>query len=195
MALTEGIEGGQRAVELSALRQMNHIVLSLCQGERSALTNSFDLILSAVIILLDARGSYLEFTDPDLPELLIKGDVETIKAARLNPKNSELITVEVHNQNSHGKLGIIFPSNPQQASELLPLMAQECAVALEINNLFRLLNKQLTQVLGAVASAVLLIDKRHTITFARRIQFIQIVLYHERKRHRPWLASSTGDHP
>ena len=168
MALTEGIEGGQRAVELSTLRQLNHFVLSLCQGEGSALTNTFDLILSAIIILLDAAGSWLEFEDPKFPALMIKGDADAVNAARINILTCDAITVEIYNHNSHGKLGVLLPRNTHQAAGLLPLMAQECTIAIEINNLFHLLNKQLNQVLEAVASAVLLIDKRHTITFANR---------------------------
>jgi len=167
-ALSEGIEGGQRAVELSTLRKLNHFVLSLCQGERSALQKSFDLILSAVIILLDAAGSWLEFTDPELPDLVIKGDGDMVKAARQNPVAFNAITVEVSHKGSEGKLGVIFPRDQDQAAFLIPLLSQECTIALEIYYLFRLLNKQLNRVLGAVTSAVVLIDKRHNITYANK---------------------------
>lgn len=167
MALSEGIEGGHRAVELSTLRQLNHLVLSLCQGDEHALNNTFDLILSAVIILLDAVGSWLEFSDPKLPTLIIIGDEESVAAARSNPLLLESFVIEIGNQNV-GKLGVVLPSDIDQASVLLPLMAEECVIAVEIHNLFRLLNKQLNQVLGAAACAVLLIDKRLEITFANK---------------------------
>lgn len=43
--------GEQMATELTALRQMNHIVLSMFRGENKALEHALDLVLSAFIIL------------------------------------------------------------------------------------------------------------------------------------------------
>lgn len=168
MALTEGIRGGQLAVELSMLRQINHLVLSLFQGEDGALASTLDLILSAAIIMLDGTGSWLEFTDPELPDLMVKGDESKVEAARKYPAMGNSVTTDIASNTFRGKLGVVLPRDMAQAVRLIPLMAQECIITIEIYKLFGLLNKQLNQVLGSVASAVFLIDKHFNITFVNR---------------------------
>lgn len=168
VALLDGIEGGQRALELSTLRQLNNFALSLFQGEENALLNSFDLILCASIILLNATGSWLEFPDSELPTLMIKGNENAVHAARLNTIPSNAITVDIIAQNVHGKLGVVYPGDTRQAAHLLPLLAQECIIAIEIEHLFHLLNNRLNLVLGAVSSAVILINQFQTIIYANR---------------------------
>lgn len=162
-AISEGFEGGQRAVELSTLRRMNHVVLSLFSGDEQASTKSFDLILSALIILLDAEGSWLELDEAREP--LQRGDTDAI-AAYLRTGSGVAQVVELQSGSVHGKLGVLSPASPEQATTLLPLLAQECIIVLEINRLFRLLQKQLHMILGAVGSAVVLIDRHGNVTYA-----------------------------
>lgn len=163
-ALSEGLEGGLRAVELSTLRQMNHIVLTLIQGESDALGRAFNLILSALVILLDAQGSWLEYKVGDKPVVIIIGDEEAV-AHNLKSKTNSVVTAEVINGSLHGRMGVLQPSDMAKAKSLLSMMAQECAIVFEINSLFKLLKAQLTMVLGAVGSAVLLVSQDGVISY------------------------------
>lgn len=166
-ALNEGFEGGQRAMELSTLRQMNHIVLTLIQGENDALERAFNLILSALIILLDARGSWLEYKSGDIPVLLVKGDREAVVGYR-EYKDGPVSVVDLHNGSVHGRIGVLQPADTAKAAALLPLMAQECAIVFEIDHLFKLVQNRLTRVLGAMGSAVLLVDRNGNINYANK---------------------------
>lgn len=157
---------GQRALELSILRQMNHIVLSLFHGETDALKRSFELILSALIIILEAEGSWVQFENGQT-DIFIKGD-EFLVNAYLTGAEGFAQQVDISNGQFKCSLGVLTPLDKDQATELISLMAQECAIILEIDNLFRLLNKQLAKVLGAVNSAVLLIDQRKNVTYVNK---------------------------
>lgn len=74
--LYEEIKGGQRAVELSALRQMNHIVLSQFSGNKHALEHSFDLrqlsrvfgTVDSAILITDATGM-ISYANPGFEKL------------------------------------------------------------------------------------------------------------------------------
>ncbi len=162
-ALGESFTGGQRAVELLVLRQMNQIVLSVFGGEGNGLGQSLDLILSALVILLDAQGSWLEYYDGERQNLLVKGDEEAVSLF-LENHQGRAETVSIDANNIKGRLGVLTPAESEQAAALLPLLAQECVIAFEINHLFKLLQNRLTQVLGAVTSAILLVDQRGSIS-------------------------------
>ena len=157
---------GQRSLELSILRQMNHIVLSLFHGDTDALKRSFELILSALIIILEAEGSWVQFENGQT-NILIKGD-EFLVNAYLTEAEGFAQQVDISYGQFKCKLGVLTPFDKDQATELISLMAQECAIILEIDNLFRLLNKQLAKVLGAVNSAIILIDQRGNISYVNK---------------------------
>lgn len=157
---------GQRAIELSILRQMNHIVLSLFHGDTDALNKSLGLILSALIILLEAEGSWVQFENGQT-DIVIKGD-EFLVNAFLTESQGVAQQIDISYGQFKCNLGVLTPFDKDQATELISLMAQECAIILEIDNLFRLLNKQLTKVLGAVNSAILLIDQRKNVTYVNK---------------------------
>ena len=157
---------GQRVLELSILRQMNHIVLSLFHGDTDALKRSFELILSALIIILEAEGSWVQFENGQT-NIFIKGD-EFLVNAYLTGAEGFAQQVDISYGRFKCNLGVLSPLDKDQATELISLMAQECAIILEIDNLFRLLNKQLAKVLGALNSAILLIDQRKNITYVNK---------------------------
>jgi PAS domain S-box-containing protein len=163
-ALGESFTGGRRAVELLVLRQMNQIVLSVFGGEGNGLGQSLDLILSALVILLDAQGSWLECDDGERQNLIIKGDEAEVGLFLENDQGCAE-TVSIDANNIKGRLGVLAPADPEQAAALLPLLAQECVIAFEISHLFKLLQNRLTQVLGAVTNAVLLVDQRGNISY------------------------------
>lgn len=96
-ALAEGFQGGSRAIELSTLRHINQIILSLFQGKEDAAERSFDLILSALIIILEAQGSWLELNSTSLPQFLSKGDRQAIADYLKIGHDSTSICVEVSN--------------------------------------------------------------------------------------------------
>jgi len=164
----ESSRGGQRAIELSFLRKMNHIVLALFQGDESAASRAFDLILSAVIILLDAQGSWLELEQGASAKLFVKGDEEAV-ALYLEKQAGQAEVIEIFSiGEQRGRLGVLAPVDSNQAVAFLPLMAQECSIIIEIDHLFKLLHNQLARVLGAVGSAVLLVDSRGNISYANK---------------------------
>lgn len=167
VTLNEGFEGGQRAIELSALRQMNQIVLSLFRSRENALERAFDLILSALIILLDAQGSWLTYGQGADTHLLIKGDEGAVRQY-LTQGGAEGVEVVVRNGCARGRLGVLGPGQRHQADTLLPIMAQECIIVFEIEHLFELLQNQLTRVLGAVGSGILLVNQHGSITYANQ---------------------------
>lgn len=157
---------GQRALELSILRQMNYLILSLFQGDSNALQRSFELILSALIIILEAEGSWVQF-ERDSQDIFIKGDEIRVKSY-LSRKEGFAEQVNISFGQFKCSLGVLTPFDKRQATELISLMAQECTIILEIDNLFKLLNKQLAKVLGSVNSAILVIDQRKNITYANK---------------------------
>ncbi|HWP96065.1 MAG TPA: ATP-binding protein, partial [Syntrophomonadaceae bacterium] len=161
--LQESFQDGRRAIELSTLRQMNHIILSLFQGDESAVKKALDLILSAVIVLLDAEGAWLRIHSS--PEVLIsKGDQSYIGL----DSHAEVEVQSLNYAAASGQLGVASPANHRQARDLLQLMAQECSIILEVEHLFKLVEKRFSQVLEAIHSAVLIIDSHNTITYANR---------------------------
>lgn len=166
-ALSEGFSGGQRAIELSALRQINHITLSLFRGEAEAMNRAFDLVLSSLVILMDTRGSWLEYDYEGIPVRLIKGDMEAVKHY-LEHKTGPAMEVEVRNGNIRGRLGVLAPDDRDHAMSLLPFMAQECAIVFEVEHLYKLLQARLAMVLGVMGNAILLLDRRGYISFANK---------------------------
>jgi Signal transduction histidine kinase, nitrogen specific len=165
-SFSQEYNSGQRALELSILRQMNYLVLSLFQGDPNALQRSFELILSALIIILEAEGSWVQL-ESGCKDIFIKGDEFQVKSY-LNKKEGFAEQIDISFGQFKCNLGVLTPFNKKQAAELISLMAQECAIILEIDNLFKLLNKQLAKVLGAVNSAILVIDQRKNITYANQ---------------------------
>lgn len=157
---------GQRTLELSILRQMNHIVLSLFHGDTNALKRSFELILSALIIILEAEGSWVQFEN-GLTDIFIKGDEFLVKAY-LSGQEGFAQQVDISYGQFKCNLGVLTPFNKGQAMELISLMAQECTIILEIDNLFKLLNNQLARVLGGVNSAIFLVDQRKNFTYVNK---------------------------
>lgn len=165
IALRKEITGGQRAVELSTLRQMNQIILSMFHEDRKTVDHAVNLILSALIILLDAKSSWLNYKREGESYLLIKGDTEAAEMYLAGQGNSDGITVEVHNSILCGYLGVLFPEDVNKARVLLPILAQECSLAFEIDNLFKLAKLQLSRVLGVIGSAVILTDRHDIICY------------------------------
>lgn len=158
------IEGGERAVELSALRQINHIVISMFHGQGKTLEHALDLILSALIIMLDVKGSWLEYREGDKVRLIVKGDEKLIEAY-MHEKIGQSVTAEVRNGNVYGTLGVLLPEDRIKASYLLPSMAQECLIAFEIEHLFQLMESQQTRILSSIGSSVLLFDQYDQICY------------------------------
>ncbi|MEG6523178.1 two-component system sensor histidine kinase NtrB [Desulfotomaculum sp. 1211_IL3151] len=164
ITLQEGLEGGQRAIELSALRQMNYIVLSLFRGDQNAVERALDLILSALVILLKAKGSWLKYRNGTEEDLLVKGDEEAV-ASYLGQPVGDAVVTEACNGSSQVQLGVLCPTDKKQATALLPLLSQECILVFEIDHLFQLLQAQLTRVLGAIGSGILLVDQHGQVTY------------------------------
>ncbi|OPY58034.1 MAG: Sensor protein ZraS [Pelotomaculum sp. PtaU1.Bin035] len=164
-ALKEGVEGGRRSLQLSALRQMNHIILSLFNGEDNVMARAFDLILSALIILSDAQGSWIEYSTTGVNvSLITKGDEKSVRNY-ITARAGHAGETEINSGGHRVRLGVFAPAEGKQTMDLLNLMAQECILILEIDRLFKLLNKQLPMILGAIGSAVLLVNKQANITY------------------------------
>lgn len=168
VALCEEIQGGQRAIELSTLRQMNHKILSQFSGNKKALEQSIDLILSALIILLDAQGSWFKLEDSPVTKEFMKGDAEQINNYLAAPAEGIGLTVQLRRGNIKGTLGVILPANIEQARSLLPLMADECAIVLEVDYLFQLIHKHMSRIFETVNSAILVLDKMGNVTYVNK---------------------------
>lgn len=162
----EGISGGQAAVELTALRHMNHIILSMFQGERNARVKALDLILSALVIMLDAQASWLEYTQVENSYFLTKGDRQALNHHFQTGEVGKSVKIAVFGQNINGFIGVLHPGDQERARNLLPLLGQECLIVFEIENLFKLVRDQSNRILGTLKNAVLLIDDRSNILFA-----------------------------
>jgi len=156
----------QRVIELSILRQMNYIVLSLFHGDTDALKRSLELVLSALIIILEVEGSWVRFGNGQT-NIFIKGDEFLVKAY-LNGQEGFAQQVDISCGQFQCNLGVLTPFNNEPVTELISLMGQECSIILEIDNLFRLLNNQLARVLGEVNSSIFLIDQRKNVTYLNK---------------------------
>lgn len=164
--LKEEFRSGRRSIELSALRQMNHIVLSLFQGDEYAVKNALNLILCALIVLLDAEGAWLKIESSPEYDFIYKGEIEM---ANIDTMDYGIHKEPVLCSVASGHLGVVSAAaNHLETVELLKLMAQECALILEIESLFSLVQKRFSHVLEAIHSSVLLFDRRGFITFANR---------------------------
>lgn len=161
MTLQENFQDSRRAVELSTLRKMNHLMLSLFRGDETAVNRVLDLVLSAVIVLLDAQGAWLEIKSPTHNTMISKGEYELelhSYAPRLERQPFECAAAS-------GELGVVSPVDREQAQQLLQLMAHECAIILEVEYLFKMVQKRFSMVLDSIHSAVLIVDKRYTISY------------------------------
>jgi|GEM_PF-989079 len=163
-ALGEGFTGGKRSIELSALRQMNQFMLSLLAGEAAAVTGSLDLILSAAVILLEAEGSWLEYTESGRPQLISKGNTAAV-AEYLRQNNGESEAVVIRGGATSIRLGVLGGTTTAESRALLRSLAQECGIVLEVARLFRLVEKQLASVLEAINSAVLIVNQHGCVTY------------------------------
>lgn len=164
-ALTESLTGGQRATELSALRHMNQIVLSIFQGSSEAIERTYDLILSALVILSEGQGGWLEYEKGGTGYRLVKGDEEAVDmflAKRQGKAETILLTGKFEN----GRLGVLSPVDQNQTASILSLFAQELVIISEIAELFRLLQDHFGQVLGCIRSSVFLVNNQHKILYA-----------------------------
>jgi len=165
-ALKDGLAGGERSVELRAMRQMNQIALSLFQGESDAVDNAFDLIGSAIIILLDADASWIQYTRGDDRHLIVRGNESAVKEHLSNETpNQTAIMVPVVSGTASGEIGVLSPEDPGKARQLLLLMAEECAIVLEIDRLFRLVKGQLNRVFSSMSSFIVLMDRSWRVTY------------------------------
>ena len=164
LCLSKGMEGDLRATLLPVLRRMNYIVLSFFRG-RAAVDRALDLILSSLVVLLDARGYWLSYEAGDRQVLLVKGDEATVSCC-LRSGCEARVELEIPSSKVRGRLGVVEPADYGQAAELLPNLAQECSIVYEIEHIFELVNTRLPQVLDAIGSAVLLVNRDGIIVYA-----------------------------
>jgi signal transduction histidine kinase len=172
-ALCEGIAGGKSSLELSALRQINQIMLSLFHGEPDIAERTFDLILSALIILLDSEASWLEYNQGSQKHCIIKGNrklVEDYLKTTRNPDNLECNVVDISGNTPkiRGRLGVFTVHGAEKQASILPLMVQECSFVFEIEHLFFLLKAQLSRLLGALTSMVILVNEQSQIIYCNK---------------------------
>ena len=165
LCLSKGMEGDLRATLLPVLRRMNYIVLSFFQGDGAAVARALDLILSSLVVLLDARGYWLSYEAGDRQVLLVKGDEATVSCC-LRSGCDAREELEIPSSKVRGRLGVVEPADYGQAAELLPNLAQECSIVYEIEHIFELVNTRLPQVLDAIGSAVLLVNRDGIIVYA-----------------------------
>ena len=166
-SLEDSVTGGYHSTEISVLRQMNQIILSLFNGDPEAARHALDLILSSLIVLLDARGSWLEYKEEDRNIQLLKGNEDTVNHyLKSGQKGTNAVQVEFHDGCVRGVIGVYEPQDPERALKLLQHLAQECIIVFEIENLYKLLQTHLDRVLNAIGSSVLLVDKRLIVTYA-----------------------------
>ena len=165
LCLSKGMEGDLRATLLPVLRRMNYIVLSFFQGDGAAVDRALDLILSSLVVLLDARGYWLSYEAGDRQVLLVKGDEATVSCC-LRSGCEARVELEIPSSKVRGRLGVVEPADYGQAAELLPNLAQECSIVYEIEHIFELVNTRLPQVLDAIGSAVLLVNRDGIIVYA-----------------------------
>jgi len=159
------IEDGIRAVELLAIRQINHIIIAMFHEKGDTVELALDLILSALIILLDGKGCWIEYKKGGKTQLLTKGD-KNIVEDYLYQNVGHAVVEKIDNGTVHATIGVLFPGDMNKVSSLLPAMAQECLIAFEIEHLFRSMQSQLTGILGALDSAVLLFDRNNEVCYA-----------------------------
>ncbi len=167
LALNEGFEGGIKTFGLSAIRKINYNILSIFKGDSEALTRSFDIILSSLVIMLEAQGSWIRIYDETGPTLLVKGD-DTAVNRYLEGKGNSAIGVEICNGTTKAYIGVLGAQDTAQAEYFLHLMAQECALVIEIDHVFKLLQRKTSQVLGAIGSGILLVDVYRTIIYVNK---------------------------
>lgn len=165
-ALAEGYAGGKSVVDISTVRRVNHILLSVLAGDHLAAEKAFELLLSAIVALCDANASWLELHGKP-SRVLVEGDKEAA-AAYLCGGIGNALALKVKNGTTRGRLGVLEPADKRQAAELLPLLAKECAILLDIEHLFELLQVQVTRILGNLASGVLLVNRLGYISYANQ---------------------------
>ena len=164
-SLNEGNLSGRLSVELSTLRQMNHIVISMFQGDEKAVLRALDLILSSIIIMLDAEGSWIKYSQTGQVFMITKGDPQLNQEPN-ETKDKITVNAEFSNSCVRGTLGVIAPGDPELARSILPFLTQECVIAFEIEHLFNLVREELSHILGSLSVGVLLVSTVGVITYA-----------------------------
>lgn len=168
LALVEGPDGGERAVDLTTLRQFNQSTLSLFTGEAAAVERALTLLVSALVLLLDAPASWLEYGGPASPRRIVGGDpaLATDATDATDASDPELILAEARSGHVRCHLAVRGAADHRRAEALLPAMAQEALVVLEIERLFDLVRDQLARVLGPLSSAFMVLDPGGVIVHA-----------------------------
>lgn len=163
--LLESIEGGQKSVELSVIKQLNSVVMDIFKREKNAVENSLKIVLSTLVVLLDAKGSWLKINNRE-QNLITTGDIALINKSL--QKNTNNIVINFQNDYISYSLSVVEPENEEQAKSLLNLMAYECTLIFEIEHLLKLAQVQFTRVLNSIGSAVFLINKTGTIIYTNK---------------------------
>ncbi|HEX3048232.1 MAG TPA: ATP-binding protein [Bacillota bacterium] len=170
--LVEGINSGQTAIEFSAFRQVNQIIASMFHGDSEAIRRALDLIVSAIVIMLDADSSWLQYQEQGEPIRIVKGNPEQAYvdsvAADTASQPPGVYMVPVVNQSFQGRLGVFLPAGHPRVLPLLSLMAEQCLIVLEINHLFRLVQVQTARILNAIDYAVLMADVNGRIIYINK---------------------------
>ncbi len=171
--LTDQWNGGQIATELAALHHINQTILSMFRSEHQALDTVLDLILSAAVILLDASGSWLEYTVDGNNYTVTKGQCQTASDGRVQ-KTDHTVCVLIDNIALRGTLGIVEPLNTGRMNEFLGYLVQECSIAFEIDSLLKLMESKSSLILGSIDDLILLVDRRRNICYANKAASVML---------------------
>lgn len=169
LSLDDSLAEAGKAAQVSAVRQVNLIILSLFQEDEivtsAALERGIDLILSALVVMLDSEGSWLSYRLDGQDHLIVRGDAGAV-GDFIEKGRGMAASVALRSRGIEGTLGALVSTRGQEASSFLGLLAQECSILFEIERLFRLVQSRLRQVLNGSGGAAFILDSRGNYTYA-----------------------------
>lgn len=189
---------GQRTNALTTLHQTNRTILAMFQGSHDALEHVIELILSAALIVFDTEGSWLEYHIDDQRRFQSKGNCNVL--ADSTDFENKTLFIEIRNPVLHGTFGVLSTSNFHRSNSLLENFAQEAITLFEDDKMLRRMESNLSLILDAADSMVLLVNNKRNICFANKTankllnrSLHELILLSVNEIDAPWRACMTAE--
>lgn len=160
-ALLWAQDSGWAAVERTALRELARLVTGMLHLDRFAARQALDLVLQSLILLTDGLAAWVEEAGSPVAHW---GDAAALAPGYTPPAGYRLVAHPLGGDPPR-RLKAVVPEDPALATAVESL-ADHARIVCGVERLHRALQQQVGQILGALASPVLVTDREGRLTFA-----------------------------